>query len=60
MKYGYCLGIRVTSDFMERICQNREGCAYYLNTRLSDALSHPEKYEEIDTYNDKECNLHQR
>lgn len=54
-KYAYCLGIRLDSNFTEIACSLREGCPYYRNTNLSESLSHPETYEELDTYNMNKC-----
>lgn len=58
--YYYCLGIRVNDVFQERTCEHRERCPYYTNVRLSIALSRPTEYSELDTYNNKPCNLYQQ
>lgn len=53
--YYYCLGIRTNDVFQERVCENRECCPYYLNVNLAAALSRPDEYQELDTYNDLQC-----
>ena len=53
--YSYCLGIRTNDVFQERVCENREYCPYYKNVNLSTALSCPDEYVELDTYNNVEC-----
>lgn len=58
--YSYCLGIRLNSNYQELACAYREKCAYYTNTNLSEAFANPDSFEELDTYNDKECNLWQQ
>ena len=55
MTYCYCLGIRTNDIFQERVCENREYCPYYCNVNISDAMSHPDVYIELDTYNNKQC-----
>ena len=49
------MGIRLDGNFMEVTCKYRERCQYYTNTDLSVALSHPEQYQELDTYNNGQC-----
>lgn len=53
--YYYCLGIRIDDVYAERACTMREKCPYYCNNNLGIALSHPEQYQELDTYNNKTC-----
>lgn len=55
MRYGYCLGIRLDDDYNERTCRYRDDCPYYGKVRLSVLLSSPDIYEELDTYNNREC-----
>ncbi|MBR1448335.1 MAG: hypothetical protein IJ588_06285 [Prevotella sp.] len=55
MLYAYCTGIRVNDAFQERTCENREHCPYYTNVNIGVALSHPEQYQELDTYNNNQC-----
>ena len=56
---GYCLGIRVNDVFQERTCGYREHCAYY-NVRLQEAFMKRDEYVELDTYNNKQCDLWKR
>ena len=53
--YGYCLGMRVNEAFQEYPCEYRERCPYYKNVRLGIALSQPDDYQELDTYNNQQC-----
>ena len=53
--YYYCLGIRTNDVFQERVCEHRERCPYYTNVNLFVAMSNPEQYQELDTYNYNEC-----
>jgi len=54
MKF-YCMGIRLDSNYMEKTCKNREYCPYYHVDGLSDFLSRPDEYQELDTYNNNQC-----
>ena len=56
--FGYCLGIRLDDGFNEVTCKLRDNCPYYTNTNLGVALSHPEKYQELDTYNSCNCKFY--
>ena len=53
--YCYCLGIRLDPNYQEMTCKERDSCPYYVNTDLSVALSRPDQYQELDTYNNEEC-----
>ena len=53
--YFYCLGIRLDGNYQEQTCKMRECCPYYTNVNIGVALSHPETYQELDTYNSNEC-----
>jgi len=52
---SYCLGIRLDANYMEQACRMRDLCPYYTGVGLGAALSHPEQYQELDTYNNNEC-----
>jgi len=52
---GYCMGIRLDGNFNEYACRVRDHCPYYSNNRLSEFFSHPELYQELDTYNNRKC-----
>lgn len=49
------MGIRLDPNFMEEMCKLREHCPYYTNVSLGVALSHPDDYQELETYNSNEC-----
>lgn len=51
----YCLGIRLDRNYNEVTCRVREQCGYYRNNDLSEFMSHPDEYIELDTYNNSEC-----
>ena len=53
--YDYCLGIRLDANYQEQACKVRDHCRYYSDNRLSEIFSHPELYQELDTYNNKKC-----
>ena len=53
--YYYCLGIRINDLYQETTCELREQCPYYTDTRLSVALSRPDEYQELQTYNSQPC-----
>lgn len=53
--YHYCLGLRLDLDYMELACEYRDRCPYYANNDLGTALSHPEQYQELPTYNSQLC-----
>ena len=53
--FFYCLGIRLNEVFQERTCEYREHCPYYINTDLGVALSRPDEYQELPTYNSQPC-----
>lgn len=55
--FFYCLGIRLDGNYKEQTCKMREQCPYYTNANLGAALSHPEQYQELDTYNSDECKI---
>lgn len=59
-KKKYCMGIRLNQNYQEVTCQVREKCAIYLLTNLSEAFRNPDYFEEVDSYNDKECDLWQK
>ena len=52
---GYCFGLRLDINYMEQKCQHRDVCPYYTNVNLGVALSHPDEYQELDTYNNNNC-----
>ena len=54
------MGIRLDVNYMEVTCKFRERCEIYLTTNLSEALSDPESFTEVDAYNNKECDLWQQ
>lgn len=56
----YCMGIRLDVNYMEVTCRFRERCEIYLTTNLSEALSDPDSFTEVDAYNNKECDLWQQ
>ena len=53
--YYYCGGIKLNASFQEVECEHRERCPYYKDVDLSKVFGSYDKYEELDTYNDKEC-----
>ena len=57
--YYYCMGIRLDQNYQERACKVRDSCHFYSEGRLSEFLSKPDTYAELDTYNNEIC-LHER
>lgn len=52
------MGIRLTDAYMEYSCEYRDHCPYYTDTNLGVAFSHPEIYQELPTYNNKQCQFY--
>jgi len=53
--YYYCRGIKLNASYQEVACGHRDRCPYYKDVDLSKVFSNPCEYEELDTYDDKEC-----
>ena len=60
MKYSYCFGIRLDGNYNEVTCKIRESCPYFKDNRLSEFLSRPDTYQELDTYNNEKCKYYDK
>lgn len=56
----YCLGMRLNDAYQELSCSHRDSCPYYGNVSLGEARAHPERYQELETYNNKKCEKYEK